>query len=244
MQELNHMTDLRGRVALITGASRGIGAAVAVELARRGAHLVLIARTAGGLEQTDDLVRAAGGTATLLPLDLREGAALDMVGPTIFERFRRLDIMVSNAAIMGRVTPAPHIDMRDWEEAMAVNVNAALRLIRSCGPLLLAAPIGRAVFVSSRIVARPGAFFGIYGATKAAHHHLVQCWAEETRSSALRVNLVDPGPVDTAIRTGAWPGEDRSQMPKPADVAPGIAALCLDAETRHGEFVRVSPLPL
>ncbi len=238
------MTDLRGRVALITGASRGIGAAVAVELARRGAHLVLIARTAGGLEQTDDLVRAAGGTATLLPLDLREGAALDMVGPTIFERFRRLDIMVSNAAIMGRVTPAPHIDMRDWEEAMAVNVNAALRLIRSCGPLLLAAPIGRAVFVSSRIVARPGAFFGIYGATKAAHHHLVQCWAEETRSSALRVNLVDPGPVDTAIRTGAWPGEDRSQMPKPADVAPGIAALCLDAETRHGEFVRVSPLPL
>jgi NAD(P)-dependent dehydrogenase (short-subunit alcohol dehydrogenase family) len=205
---------------------------------------VLIARTAGGLEQTDDLVRAAGGTATLLPLDLREGAALDMVGPTIFERFRRLDIMVSNAAIMGRVTPAPHIDMRDWEEAMAVNVNAALRLIRSCGPLLLAAPIGRAVFVSSRIVARPGAFFGIYGATKAAHHHLVQCWAEETRSSALRVNLVDPGPVDTAIRTGAWPGEDRSQMPKPADVAPGIAALCLDAETRHGEFVRVSPLPL
>ena len=238
------MTDLRGRVALITGASRGIGAAVAVELARRGAHLVLIARTAGGLEQTDDLVRAAGGTATLLPLDLREGAALDMVGPTIFERFRRLDIMVSNAAIMGRVTPAPHIDMRDWEEAMAVNVNAALRLIRSCGPLLLAAPIGRAVFVSSRIVARPGAFFGIYGATKAAHHHLVQCWAEETRSSALRVNLVDPGPVDTAIRTGAWPGEDRSQMPKPAAVAPGIAALCLDAETRHGEFVRVSPLPL
>lgn len=238
------MALLQGRVALVTGASRGIGAAVAVELAKLGAHVVLVARTAGGLEAADDAVRAVGGTATLLPLDLREGAALDMVGPTIFERFRRLDIMVSNAAIMGRVTPAPHIDMRDWDEAMAVNVNAALRLIRSCGPLLLAAPIGRAVFVSSRIVMRPGAFFGIYGATKAAHHHLVQCWAEETRSSALRVNLVDPGPVDTAIRTGAWPGEDRSAMPKPADVAPGIAALCLDAETRHGEFVRVSPLPL
>ena len=238
------MALLQGRVALVTGASRGIGAAVAVELAKLGAHVVLVARTAGGLEAADDAVRAVGGTATLLPLDLREGAALDMIGPTIFERFRRLDIMVSNAAIMSKVTPAPHIDMRDWEEAMAVNVNAALRLIRSCGPLLLAAPAGRAVFVSSRIVMRPGAFFGIYGATKAAHHHLVQCWAEETRSSALRVNLVDPGPVDTAIRTGAWPGEDRSAMPKPADVAPGIAALCLDGETRHGEFVRTSPLPL
>ena len=238
------MAELRGRVALVTGASRGIGAATAVELARRGAHLVLIARTIGGLEATDDAVRAAGGTATLLPLDLREGTALDMVGPTIFERFRRLDIMVSNAAIMGRVTPAPHIDMRDWDEAMAVNVNAALRLIRSCGPLLLAAPIARAVFISSRIVMRPGAFFGIYGATKAAHHHLVQSWAEETRSSNLRVNLVDPGPVDTAIRTTAWPGEDRSAMPKPADVAPAIAALCLDSETRHGEMVRASPLAL
>lgn len=238
------MSVLQGRVALVTGASRGIGAAVAVELARRGAHVVLVARTTGGLEAADDAVRAVGGTATLLPLDLREGPALDMIGPTIFERFRRLDILVSNAAIMSRVTPAPHIDMRDWDEALAVNVNAALRLIRSCGPLLLAAPAGRAVFVSSRIVMRPGAFFGIYGATKAAHHHLVQCWAEETRSSNLRVNLVDPGPVDTAIRTGAWPGEDRSAMPKPADVAPGIAALCLESETRHGEFVRTSPLQL
>jgi NAD(P)-dependent dehydrogenase (short-subunit alcohol dehydrogenase family) len=238
------MSVLQGRVALVTGASRGIGAAVAVELARRGAHVVLVARTTGGLEAADDAVRAVGGTATLLPLDLREGPALDMIGPTIFERFRRLDILVSNAAIMSRVTPAPHIDMRDWDEALAVNVNAALRLTRSCGPLLLAAPAGRAVFVSSRIVMRPGAFFGIYGATKAAHHHLVQCWAEETRSSNLRVNLVDPGPVDTAIRTGAWPGEDRSAMPKPADVAPGIAALCLESETRHGEFVRTSPLQL
>ena len=173
-----------------------------------------------------------------------EGDQLDMIGPSLFERFKRLDILVSNAAIMGRVTPAPHIDMRDWNDALAVNVNAALRLIRSCGPLLLAAPEGRAVFISSRIVVKPMAYFGIYGATKAAHHYLVQAWAEETRRSSLRVNLVDPGPVDTAIRTGAWPGEDRSAMPKPADVAPGIAQLCLPGETRHGEFIRVSPLPL
>jgi NAD(P)-dependent dehydrogenase (short-subunit alcohol dehydrogenase family) len=238
------MAELSGRVALVTGASRGIGAATAVELAKLGAHVVLVARTQGGLEATDDAVRAVGGTATLLPLDLREGDQLDAIGPSVFERFKRLDILVSNAAIMGRVTPAPHIDMRDWNDAMAVNVNAALRLIRTCGPLLLAAPEGRAVFISSRVVVKPMAYFGIYGATKAAHHYLVQAWAEETRSSSLRVNLVDPGPVDTAIRTGAWPGEDRSAMPKPADVAPGIAALCLPGETRHGEMIRVSPIPL
>jgi NAD(P)-dependent dehydrogenase (short-subunit alcohol dehydrogenase family) len=208
------MAELSGRVALVTGASRGIGAATAVELAKLGAHVVLLARTQGGLEATDDAVRAVGGTATLLPIDLREGDQLDMIGPSVFERFKRLDILVSNAAIMGRVTPAPHIDMRDWNDAMAVNVNAALRLIRSCGPLLLAAPEGRAVFISSRIVVKPVAYFGIYGATKAAHHYLVQA------------------------------GEDRSKMPRPEDVAPGIAALCLPGETRHGEMVRVSPIPL
>ncbi len=236
------MTELQGRVALVTGASRGIGAATAVELAKLGAHVVLLARTQGGLEATDDAIRAVGGTATLLPIDLREGDKLDMLGPSLHERFRRLDILVSNAAMMGRVTPAPHIDMRDWDAAMAVNATAALRLMRSCGPLLLAAPEGRALFLSSRIVLRPTAYFGIYGATKAAHHHLVMAWAEETRSSNLRVNLVDPGAVATDIRTGAFPGEDRSAMPRPADVAPAIAALCLPGETRHGEMIRVSPI--
>lgn len=238
------MAELSGRVALVTGASRGIGAATAVELAKLGAHVVLVARTQGGLEATDDAVRAVGGTATLLPLDMAEGDTLDAIGPSLFERFRRLDILVSNAAIMGKLTPAPHIALRDWNEAMAINVTAALRLMRSCGPLLQAAPEGRAVFISSRIVLKPTAYFGIYGATKAAHHHLVMAWAEETRNSALRVNLVDPGPVDTDIRTLAWPGEDRSKMPKPADVAPAIAALCLPGETRHGEMIRVSPLPV
>ncbi len=238
------MAELAGRVALVTGASRGIGAATAVELARLGAHVVLVARTQGGLEATDDAIRAVGGTATLLPLDLREGAALDMVGPSLFERFRRLDILVSNAGVMGTLTPAPHIDMKDWDEAMAVNVAAPLRLIRSCGPLLLAAEAGRALFLTSRIVLKPTAYFGTYGATKAAHHHLVMSWAEETRSSSLRVNLVDPGSVATAIRVKAFPGEDRSRLPVPADVAPAIAALCLPGEVRHGEMIRVSPLPL
>jgi len=237
------MTELAGRVALVTGASRGIGAATAVELARLGAHVVLVARTQGGLERTDDAVRAVGGTATLLPLDLREGAALDMIGPSLFERFRRLDILVSNAAVIGALTPVPHVDMRDWDEAMAVNVHAALRLIRSCGPLLLAAEDGRALFLTSRIVLKPTAYWGIYGATKAAHHHLVMSWAEETRISRLRVNLVDPGAVATAIRSNAFPGEDPARLPVPAAVAPAIAALCLPGEARHGEVIRVSPLP-
>jgi NAD(P)-dependent dehydrogenase (short-subunit alcohol dehydrogenase family) len=237
------MAELGGRVALVTGASRGIGAAVAVELARLGAHVVLLARTQGGLEATDDAVRAVGGSATLLPIDLREGDKLDMLGPSLHERFRRLDILVSNAAVMGQVTPAPHIDMRDWHAAMATNAEAALRLIRSCGPLLLAAPEGRAVFVTSRIVERPTAYFGIYGASKAAHHHLVMTWAEETRRTNLRVNLADPGPVATDIRTTAFPGEDRAAMARPADVAPAIAALCLPGEARHGETVRVGSHP-
>ena len=237
------MTALAGRVALVTGASRGIGAATAVELARLGAHVVLVARTQGGLEATDDAVRAVGGTATLLPLDLRD-AALDQLGPSVFERFKRLDIRGSNAAIMGRVTPAPHVDMRDWDAALAINATAVLRLIRSCAPLLIAAPQGRALFLTSRIVLRPTAYFGIYGASKAAQHHLVMAWAEETRTTRLRVNLVDPGSVATDIRTSAFPGEDRSALAQPADVAPASAALCLDGEARHGEMIRVSPLPV
>ena len=236
------MTALTGRIALVTGASRGIGAATAIELARLGAHVVLLARTQGGLEATDDAIRAIGGTATLLPLDLRDGAKLDQLGPSLFERFKRLDILVSNAAIMGRVTPAPHIDMRDWDEAVAINTTAALRLIRTCAPLLLAAPHGRALFLTSRVVLKPIAYFGIYGATKAAHHHLVMAWAKETRTTRLRINLVDPGSVATDIRTTAFPGEDRGKLAKPADIAPAIAALCHDSETRHGEMIRLSPL--
>jgi NAD(P)-dependent dehydrogenase (short-subunit alcohol dehydrogenase family) len=235
---------LSGRVALVTGASRGIGAAAAIELARRGAHVVIAARTQGGLEETDDAIRGQGGSATLLPLDLRDGEALDAIGPSLFERFRRLDILVGNAGTLGVLTPVPHIQPQDWAEALAVNVTANWRLIRSCAPLLLAAEAGRAVFVTSRIVLRPSAYWGTYGATKAALHHLVQTWAEETRTSRLRVNLADPGPVATELRRHGFPGEDQSKLPKPEDVAGGIADLCAPGETRHGEMVRVSPIPV
>lgn len=235
---------LAGKIALVTGASRGIGAATAVELARRGAHVVITARTQGGLEETDDAIRAAGGTATLLPLDLTDGAALDQIGPSLFDRFGRLDILLANAGTLGVLTPVPHIQDKDWNEAVAVNVSANWRLIRTCAPLLLNAEAGRAVFVSSRIVLHASAYFGIYGATKAALHHLVLSWAAETRDSTLRVNLADPGPVATALRRVGFPGEDQSKIPQPADVAVRLADMCMAEETRHGEMIRVSPLPL
>ncbi len=225
------------RVALVTGASRGIGAAVAVELARRGTHVVATARTQGGLEELDDAIRAVGGTATLLPLDLRDEAALDTIGPSLFERFRRLDVLVCNAAVLGRLTPAPHIMPNDWAEVIAVNLSAAWRLIRGCGPLLAVAPAGRAVFLTSGIVRRPMAYWGAYGATKAGMEHLALAWAEETRTSNLRVNLFSPGVVATKLRATAMPGEDAATLARPEKVAGGIADLCGVAETRHGEIV-------
>ena len=229
--------DAGGRIALVTGASRGIGAAVAIELARRGAHVVLIARTQGGLEATDDAIRAGGGTATLLPLDLSDGASLDQIGPSLHARFGRLDILVGNAGTLGRLTPVSHIPDQAWNETVGTNLAATWRLIRTTSPLLTAAPAGRAVFVTSRIVANPAAYWGLYGATKAASEHLVRCWAEEVRSSRLRVNLFDPGVVATKLRAAAMPGEDAASLATPADVAGTLADLCAEAETRHGAIV-------
>jgi NAD(P)-dependent dehydrogenase (short-subunit alcohol dehydrogenase family) len=231
-------------VALVTGASRGIGAATALVLARRGLHVVATARTQGGLEELDDTIRGIGGTATLLPLDLMDGEALDRLGPSLLERFGRLDVLLSNAGSLGVLTPVGDILPKDWAEVVGVNVSAAWRLIRSCGPLLRTAEAGRAVFVTSRVVQRPSAYFGAYGATKAALQHLVLCWAEENRTGTLRINLADPGPVASRLRRSGFPGEDQSTLPQPADVAEKLADLCMPAETRHAEVVRVSPLPV
>jgi NAD(P)-dependent dehydrogenase (short-subunit alcohol dehydrogenase family) len=231
------------RVALVTGASRGIGAATALELARRGVHVVITARTQGGLEETDDRIRGAGGSATLLPLDLADADAIDAIGPSLHQRFGRLDVLVANAGSLGVLTPVGHILPKDWAEVLAVNVTANWRLIRTCGPLLQAAPAGRAVFVTSRVVHKPTAYFGAYGATKAALEHLALTWAAETATGKLRVNLADPGPVSSRLRRVGFPGEDQAKLPQPADVAPGIADLCAMEETRHGQVVRVSPIP-
>jgi NAD(P)-dependent dehydrogenase (short-subunit alcohol dehydrogenase family) len=230
---------LAGRVALVTGASRGIGAATALELARLGAHCVLVARTQGGLEETDDAIRAAGSQATLFPFNLaRDGDKLDLLGPSIVERFGRLDILVHAAGVLGALTPVAHITPRDWNECVAVNLTAAWRLIRSCDPPLRASDAGRAVFVTTRRVAEPKAYWGAYGATKAGMEHLVRTWAQEVAKTPLRVNLFDPGAVATAMRALAYPGEDPATLPKPADIAPRLAALCLPTEARQGETVR------
>ena len=230
---------LEGTVALVTGASRGIGAAVAVELGRLGARVVITARTQGGLEETDDAIRASGGEATLLLLDLHEGEQIDAIGPTLFQRFGRLDVLVHNAGALGRLTPVSHILPGDWADVVAVNLSAAWRLIRTCDPLLRLAPAGRAVFVTESRAREPRAYWGAMGATKAGMEHLVLTWAQEVATTRLRVNLFDPGPVATRMRSNAFPGEDRSALPQPEAVAPALAALCLPTDQPNETLVRV-----
>ena len=228
---------LHGSVALVTGASRGIGAAVAIEFARLGAHVVITARTQGGLEETDDAIRAVGGSSTLLPLDLAEGEQVDAIGPSLYQRFGRLDVLVHCAGALGRLTPVAHIMPSDWADVVAVNLSAAWRLIRTCDPLLRHAEAGRAVFVTDERARAPLAYWGAYGATKAGMEHLVLTWAQELRITRVKVNLFAPGPTATRLRAHAMPGEDQAGLPKPEDVAPAIAALCLPGETRDGEIV-------
>jgi NAD(P)-dependent dehydrogenase (short-subunit alcohol dehydrogenase family) len=232
------MTErLDGCVALVTGASRGIGAAVAVELGRLGAQVVATARTQGGLDETDDAIRAAGGQATLLPLDLREANQIDAIGPTLYQRFGRLDVLVHNAGVLGRLTPVSHIMNDDWADVVGVNLNAALHLIRTCDPLLRRAPAGRAVFVTDASARQPAAYWAAIGATKAAMENLVLSWAQELARSQFRANLFDPGPVRTRMRLSAFPGEDPRSLPMPEDVAPALVRLCLPSELRTGALV-------
>lgn len=230
---------LAGQVALVTGASRGLGAATAIELARRGAQVVIVARTVGGLAEVDDVVAGLGGACTLLPLDLREGEQVDALGPSLHNRFGRLDILVHAAGVLGKLTPVPHITARDWDATVAVNMSATWRLIRSCAPLLQAAPAGRAVFVTSGAARRHAPYWAAYGATKAGMEHLVLSWAAETANiSPLRTNLFSPGPVATRMRMEAFPGEDPATLPSPEAVALDLAALCGPDEVRHGEVIR------
>ncbi|HEY6432631.1 MAG TPA: SDR family NAD(P)-dependent oxidoreductase [Acetobacteraceae bacterium] len=228
---------LKDSVALVTGASRGIGAAIAIELGRLGAHVVITARTQGGLEETDDAIRSAGGAASLLPLDLHEGEAVDRLGPSIYQRFGRLDVLVHSAGVLGRLTPVSHLMPHEWADAVSVNLDTAMRLIRTGEPLLRIAPAGRAVFVTAARARAPKAYWGCYGATKAAMEHLVLVWADEMSGTALRINLFDPGPVATKLRREAFPGELQDSLAKPEDIAPVLARLCLPSETRHGALV-------
>ncbi len=237
------MPELSNRIALITGASRGIGRATALALAALGAHVVATARTQGALEALDDEIRAAGGTATLLPLDLKNADSLDPVGPSLHARFGRLDILVHNAGALGKLTPAAHITPKDFAECVAVNLGATYRLIRTCAPLLLASDAGRAVFVTSSVARKPRAFWGAYGATKAGMENLVLSWADEVEKTSLRINLFDPGGTATRMRAQAFPGEDPNTLPQPAGVAAQLVKLCLPDFTQHATYTRANVAP-
>lgn len=232
---------LKGRIALVTGASRGIGRAVAKALARRGAHIIATARSTAALEDLDDEIRAEGGAATLLPLDLRRSDRIDTIGPTVFQRWGHLDILVANAATLGPLSPLPHVTADAWEMVMAINLEANWRLIRTLDPLLQRAEAGRAVFVSSAAAHGMHAYWGPYAVSKAGLEALARTWADELARTHVRVNIVDPGPTRTAMRTKAFPGEDPMTLPAPEEVAELIASLTLPTEARNGELVRFEP---
>ena len=214
--------DLAGKVVLVTGASRGIGYAASLEAARRGAHVVAVARTVGGLEELDDEIQDLGSSATLVPLDLRDGDAIDRLGAAIFERWGALDGLVANAGQLGVLSPLPHVKPEDFEKVMAVNVTANYRLLRATDLLLRQSTAGRAVFVSSSSARTALPFWGLYAATKAAVDAMAKSYAAEVGQTKVKVNVFYPGAVRTAMRAKAMPGENPDTLPKPSDIAPQL----------------------
>lgn len=227
---------LAGRIALVTGASRGIGYAAALALANAGAHIVAVARTVGGLEELDDSIKAAGGSATLVPLDLKDYPGIDRLGLALHERFGRLDALVGNAGILGPLSPLDHVEAKVWDEVMAVNVTANWRLISAMDRLLKRSDAGRVVLVSSGAAAHARAYWGPYTISKAALETLARTYAAETASTNVRVNVFTPGPIRTRMRAQAMPGEDPMTLPTPDEVAKDIVALCLPSMPESGKL--------
>jgi NAD(P)-dependent dehydrogenase (short-subunit alcohol dehydrogenase family) len=230
---------LKDRIALITGASRGIGRAVAEKFAQEGAHVLLVARTSEGLEAVDDAIKAKGGTATLIPLNLAHGPKIDALGPALYDRFGKLDILVGDAAILGRLSPLPHIPSQHWEQVMRINVTANWRLIRTLDPLLRRSDAGRVIFVTSGVAREPRAYWAPYSVSKAALECLAKTYANETRDSAIKVNIVDPGATATRMRAEAYPGEDPSTVRRPEDVAEAFVPLAIPDYAETGQIVDV-----
>jgi NAD(P)-dependent dehydrogenase (short-subunit alcohol dehydrogenase family) len=237
------------RIAVVTGASRGIGFASAVALARAGCHIVAIARTQGGLEELDDAIRAAGGTATLVPMSITDYDAVDRLGAALFERWGRIDALFANAGVLGPLSPVGHVVPKRWDEVIAVNLTANFRLIRSMDPLLKQSSAGRSLFVSSGAAHSAKAFWGPYSTSKAGLEALVRSWAAEVASFGVTANLLNPGATRTKMRAEAMPGEDPMTLPTPEDIAPSVVALLSAKETRTGliydwptrRFVRARP---
>ena len=233
-------TPLAGRIALVTGASRGIGYATALALAKAGAHVVAVARTVGGLEELDDAIKALGGAATLVPLDLKDYEGIDRLGFALHERFGRLDILVGNAGILGPLSPLGHVEATAWDEVMAINVTANWRLIRAMDPLLKFSDAGRVVFLSSGVAARALAYWGPYAVAKAALEALARIYAAETATTNVRVNVFLPGTVRTRMRAQAMPGEDPMTLETPDKVAEKIVELCLPSMQESGKVYSYS----
>ncbi len=226
---------LSDRIALITGASRGIGAALALQLAQAGAHVVAVARTVGGLEELDDKIKAAGGSATLVPLDMKDSEGIARLALALNERYGRLDVLVGNAGLLTMPSPLGHIEPKDWDNVIAINVTANWHLIRAFDPLLKASDAGRAVFVTSAVayLARP--YFGLYAASKAALDALVRTYAAECANTVVRANLFSPGQTRTRMMATAFPGVDPMTLPTPEDVAKSIVPLCLPECAESGK---------
>ena len=229
--------DQSGRITLVTGASRGIGRATALAVAKAGGHVIAFARTQGALEELDDAIRAVGGGCTLVPGDLTDGDGIDRLGGAVHERWGRVDGLVAAGAMLGPITPAGNLSPKEWDKAVAVNLTSVYRLIRSFDPLLRASSAGRAVFVTSRAATAPRAYWGAYAATKSGLDGLVKAYAAEFENAPARVNLFDPGPTRTGMRAAAMPGEDPTTLPSAEDRAERILSLLSPNETRNGQVI-------
>jgi NAD(P)-dependent dehydrogenase (short-subunit alcohol dehydrogenase family) len=235
------MPNLSGRIALVTGASRGIGSASAIALAKAGAHVILTARTVGGLEETDDEIQKAGGTATLVPMNLRDSEAIDRLGASIYQRWGRLDAFMGNAGVLGQLTPLAHLEPKTFQEVMEVNVIANWRLIRSLDPLLRASDAGRVVFVTSGAARKHTPYWGAYAMSKAALEMLALTYAAECEVTSIKVNLINPGPMRTAMRKKAMPGEDPNTLPVPEDLAYRVVEMLAPTWDRNETVINFRP---
>ena len=227
--------NLQNKIILITGASRGIGRAVALAAAKAGADLIITGRTVGALEELDDDIKAAGGRATIVELDMQDYEAIPRLATAINGRWGRLDGFVANAATLGSLTPLSHLDHSVWNDTIAVNLTAQWHLIKAMEPLLLAASAGRAVLVSSGVAMGIKPFWGPYAISKAGLEAMGRVWAGETEQTNLRINILNPGGTATEMRASAFPGEDPSTLPQPEDVAPAFLALLDPACNDHGQ---------
>ncbi len=237
MSETASANRLQDRVALITGASRGIGRAVALRFATEGAHVILVAQTLGAMTELDDEIRAMGRATTLVPMDLTDYAKIDQMGAAVFERFGRLDVLVGNAAVLGILGPVGHVDPETWAQVIDINLTANWRLIRSFDPLLKSSDSGRAIFVTSGAARGATPYWAPYSVSKAALETMVLTYAAEVAKTPLKVNLIDPGIVGTAMRAQAFPGEDASKLKTPEDITDLFVELAEPACQRHGEII-------